>query len=81
MYGDFPAQNTVYTPYIPINVWFWPTLHIHIPSNICDLLAAFADTLYINNPDGMPIQFNRTSLVPCTAVRAKKPEINFPRTY
>ena len=28
MYGDFPAKNTVYTPYIPINVWFWPTLHI-----------------------------------------------------
>jgi hypothetical protein len=25
MYGDFPAKNTVYTPYIPINVWFWPT--------------------------------------------------------
>jgi hypothetical protein len=23
MYGDFPAKNTVYTPYIPINVWFW----------------------------------------------------------
>jgi hypothetical protein len=28
MYGDFPAKNTVYTPYIPINVWFWPTLVI-----------------------------------------------------
>ena len=28
MYGDFPAKNTVYIPYIPINVWFWPTLHI-----------------------------------------------------
>jgi hypothetical protein len=33
MYGDFPAKDTVYTPYIlefywyiPINVWFWPTL-------------------------------------------------------
>ena len=26
MYGDFPAKNTVYTPYVPINVWFWPTL-------------------------------------------------------
>jgi len=26
MYGDFPAKNTVCTPYIPINVWFWPTL-------------------------------------------------------
>jgi len=26
MYGDFPAKNTVYTPYIPINEWFWPTL-------------------------------------------------------
>jgi len=27
MYGDLPAKNAVYTPYIPINVWFWPTLH------------------------------------------------------
>jgi hypothetical protein len=26
MYGDFPAKNTVYTPYVPMNVWFWPTL-------------------------------------------------------
>ena len=26
MYGDFPAKNAVCTPYIPINVWFWPTL-------------------------------------------------------
>ena len=26
MYGDFHAKNTVFTPYIPINVWFWPTL-------------------------------------------------------
>jgi hypothetical protein len=26
MYGDFPAKNTVDTPYIPMNVWFWPTL-------------------------------------------------------
>jgi len=28
MYGDFPAKSTVYTPYIPIIVWFWPTLDI-----------------------------------------------------
>ena len=28
MYGDFPAKNTVCTLYIPINVWFWPTLVI-----------------------------------------------------
>ena len=28
MYGDFPARNTVCTPYITINVWFWPTLVI-----------------------------------------------------
>jgi len=26
MYGDFLAKNSVCTPYIPINVWFWPTL-------------------------------------------------------
>jgi hypothetical protein len=26
MYGDFPARNTACTPYLPINVWFWPTL-------------------------------------------------------
>ena len=35
MYGVFPAKNTVRTPYIPINVWLWPTLivlsveHLH----------------------------------------------------
>ena len=28
MYGDFPAKYTVCTPYIPMNVWFWPTLKI-----------------------------------------------------
>ena len=28
MYGNFPAKNTVYTPYIPINVWLWPILNI-----------------------------------------------------
>jgi hypothetical protein len=33
MYGEFPAKNTVYTPYIPINVWFWPTLHMYCTYN------------------------------------------------
>jgi len=28
MYGDSPAKNTVCTPYMPMNVWFWPTLVI-----------------------------------------------------
>jgi len=28
MYGDSPAKNTVCELYIPINVWFWPTLII-----------------------------------------------------
>ena len=28
MYGDFPAKITVYTPYIPINVWFWSTIQM-----------------------------------------------------
>jgi hypothetical protein len=26
MYGDFPAKNTACTPYVRINMWFWPTL-------------------------------------------------------
>jgi len=30
MYGDFPAKNTVYIPYILINVWFWPTLSMYM---------------------------------------------------
>jgi len=30
MYGGFPAKSTVCTLYIPINVWFWPTLIIYI---------------------------------------------------
>ena len=25
-YGSFPAINTAYTPYIRMNVWFWPKL-------------------------------------------------------
>jgi hypothetical protein len=30
LYGDFPAKNTVYTPYIPTNVWLWPTLRMSL---------------------------------------------------
>jgi hypothetical protein len=26
MFGDSSAKNSVNTLYIPINVWFWPTL-------------------------------------------------------
>jgi len=33
MYGDFPAKNTVYTLYTPVNVWFWPTLLVNC--NVC----------------------------------------------
>jgi hypothetical protein len=29
VYGDVPAENTVYTPYNPIKVWFWPTLTLY----------------------------------------------------
>jgi hypothetical protein len=32
MYGDFPARNTVYTPYKSINEWFWLTLHMGLSS-------------------------------------------------
>jgi len=28
MYGDPPAKATVYILYVPINVWFWPTLNM-----------------------------------------------------
>ena len=47
MYGDFPAKDTVYTPYIHINVWFWPTpnmnnlaeQHTHqLASHLCHAL-------------------------------------------
>jgi hypothetical protein len=32
MYGKFPGKNTVCTPCILINVWFWPTLVVfHSP--------------------------------------------------
>ena len=30
MHGDFPAKNTVCTPYIPKNVCFWPTLGVRL---------------------------------------------------
>jgi len=26
MYGDAPAEDTICTRYMPVNVWFWPTL-------------------------------------------------------
>ena len=39
MYGDFSAYNTVYTPYIHICVWFWPTLLI------CHLALAVLSSL------------------------------------
>jgi hypothetical protein len=26
MYGDFPAKNTECTPYLRLDIWFWPTL-------------------------------------------------------
>ena len=34
MYGDFPAKNTVCTPYIPIHLWFWPTLHVPVRASL-----------------------------------------------
>ena len=30
MHDDFPFKNTVCTPYIPVNVWFWPTLQVSV---------------------------------------------------
>jgi len=39
MYGDFPALNTVCTPYIRINIWFWPTLPI--PYRPCNLINSY----------------------------------------
>ena len=26
IFCDFPANNTVYTPYVIYNIWFWPAL-------------------------------------------------------
>jgi hypothetical protein len=43
MYGNFPPTNTVCTPYIPINVWSWPTLVIY---GVC-VCARFWPTLVI----------------------------------
>jgi len=44
MYGDFPAVNTVCTPYIPITVWFWPTLYTHhAHSYLCMILVNLID--------------------------------------
>jgi len=40
MYGDFPAKYTVYTPYIPMNVWFWPILVMANPIQVCSVLGA-----------------------------------------
>jgi hypothetical protein len=30
MYSNFPAKNAVYTPFIRMYIWFWPTLNILI---------------------------------------------------
>ena len=48
MYGDFPAQNSVYTPYIPINVWFWPTLQMTV--QLGHTWGAALATVIITNP-------------------------------
>ena len=37
MYGDFPAKNNVCTPYIPIDVWFWPTLITRVQVDLFSL--------------------------------------------
>jgi hypothetical protein len=44
MYGDFPADNTVYTPYIPINAWLWPTLHMSGYVRICQVRGDISST-------------------------------------
>ena len=31
LYGNLPARNIVYTPYIRMYVWFWPSLVISSP--------------------------------------------------
>jgi len=39
IFGDFPAKNTVCTPYI-LYLWFWPTLHMILqscPTEVCML--------------------------------------------
>ena len=55
MYGDFPAKNTACTPYIPMNVWSWPTLHIcactasPLPPTTCTCPARAMYTVYTYN--------------------------------
>ena len=43
MHGDFPAKNTVYTPYILKNVWFWPTL---VMCHVCKYSAGVVKDEY-----------------------------------
>ena len=51
MYGDFPAKNTVYTPYIRMYVWFWPTLIMCLQLHVCVCLYHHH---VLGTPSGMP---------------------------
>jgi len=40
MYKYFPAENTVYTPYLRLYVWFWPNLHVCACVCVCMYVCA-----------------------------------------
>ena len=58
MYGIYPAKNAVYTPYIHMYVWFWPTLHIwpssHTPAR--PMQDAHTHTLAHTHTPARPMQ-------------------------
>jgi len=60
MHGGFPAEITVRTPYIPINVWFWPVDQEEGATGMVpDLLVWFWPTLRMTSLE--QLQFPRFS--------------------
>jgi len=62
MYGAFPAESTVCTPYIPRNVWFWPALLVVLLAQ-STLLVVVASTEHTPHSAASTVLAHSTSLV------------------
>ena len=80
MYGDFPAKNTVYTPYMPINVWFGQPCSFALRSpKLVEIIAAVPEEhkaslmpqLKVCAP-GKPARFSFLC-VQCNTFKASRP--------
>jgi len=80
MYGGFRAKNTVYTPYIPIHVWFWPNIlvcpaSLQLEHNACsEYLSLFIDMMSSLKAWSIPVKTRvcvcvRVCVCMCVCVR------------